>query len=876
MSGGFFRGTSADQDSRFSNKQAKLLKTQKFASELDHVVDMTKVQMDVIRPWIATRVTELLGFEDEVLINFVYGLLDGKEVDGKQMQIQLTGFMEKNTGKFMKELWGLLLSAQNNASGVPQQFLDAKKEETDKRKAETDRIAQEIQKRKEKEGRELEQEKQRRMDGAADKSRPSTAVLGSVSKRSPRRGSSVHPEDDREVDTGHHSRSKSQEGRKSSSVSVSSQSQRYSVSPKKQHRSPPRRSVSSERRYRSPPRRSISPRRMHSPRYARSPLRQRSPHSRRRSVSLFRHRSPSPVRRRSPYARRRSPSYARRRSPSPFRRRSPVRVRRRSPSPSRRRSPIRRRSLSPARRRSPSPFRRRSPPPRSPKHRRRSPLCSPRRRVRDYETTSRSRKRSRSPYRSWSPSYPSRRSSSREIDNHVDGIDSKRYRDGYTSQRSHEKRSPVRHAVDRAVAERHASGRKVSESRRLPISSRSPKRDSRNQNDVHNREHGVTSDESPNQSESPSYLRRIRPRENRSRSLSESPVIQTRRQMPRRDTPEINREREQPSYGREDAYHRADSFSKKRRDSPAYVKQKNSHAKDLSPEEYSSEKLADDYSPASEGQAVYLENRKKEREEKSEEDLPGRHKQLVLQSLGEIEYGPGRIVDESYSPDIAYDRARSAKKHSRDASSSEERVSNEHAVKSICGDAYAVKAEKQSLSKSDEYIESRYATESDKKFKRKADQSNHLDTHDSDSEEIDAHGYQEMEKQRRKKSHKRDLDGSSESDSQIDDKKEAKRRRKDGKRLRKEERRRRREERHRRKLERRAGKRKVKSVDTVTPPSDLEKNYHDADESDGDGAIRKHPHPGDAEETESEQKKLEIELREKALESLRAKKAINH
>lgn len=36
--------------------------------------------MDVIRPWIATRVTELLGFEDEVLINFIYGLLDGKVI----------------------------------------------------------------------------------------------------------------------------------------------------------------------------------------------------------------------------------------------------------------------------------------------------------------------------------------------------------------------------------------------------------------------------------------------------------------------------------------------------------------------------------------------------------------------------------------------------------------------------------------------------------------------------------------------------------------------------------------------------------------------------------------------------------------------------
>lgn len=29
----------------------------------------------------------------------------------------------------MKELWALLLSAQNNASGVPQQFLEAKEEE---------------------------------------------------------------------------------------------------------------------------------------------------------------------------------------------------------------------------------------------------------------------------------------------------------------------------------------------------------------------------------------------------------------------------------------------------------------------------------------------------------------------------------------------------------------------------------------------------------------------------------------------------------------------------------------------------------------------------------------------------------------------------
>ncbi|KAF5191992.1 Serine/arginine repetitive matrix protein [Thalictrum thalictroides] len=158
MSGGFFRGTSADQDTRFSNKQAKLLKSQKFAPELDQLVDGTKVKMDVIKPWIATRVTELLGFEDEVLIGFIYELLEKKDVNGKEVQIQITGFMEKNTGKFMRELWGLLLSAQKNASGVPQQFLDAKEEEIRMKKIETDRITHEIQKKKE-----AEQEKQKKL-----------------------------------------------------------------------------------------------------------------------------------------------------------------------------------------------------------------------------------------------------------------------------------------------------------------------------------------------------------------------------------------------------------------------------------------------------------------------------------------------------------------------------------------------------------------------------------------------------------------------------------------------------------------------------------------------------------------------------------------
>nr|GEX61410.1 serine/arginine repetitive matrix protein 1 isoform X1 [Tanacetum cinerariifolium] len=121
-----------DQDTQFSNKHAKLLKSQKFHPELENLVDMTKVNIDVMRPWIAHRLTEL-GFEDEVLINFIYGLLEGKVLNGKKIQISLTGFMEKNTRKFLKELWTRLLNAQENVSGIPQQFLDAKEEETRKK-----------------------------------------------------------------------------------------------------------------------------------------------------------------------------------------------------------------------------------------------------------------------------------------------------------------------------------------------------------------------------------------------------------------------------------------------------------------------------------------------------------------------------------------------------------------------------------------------------------------------------------------------------------------------------------------------------------------------------------------------------------------------
>lgn len=45
------------------------------------------------------------------------------------MQMALTGFLEKNTGAFVEELWTLLIDAQSNAFGIPSAFLERKKQE---------------------------------------------------------------------------------------------------------------------------------------------------------------------------------------------------------------------------------------------------------------------------------------------------------------------------------------------------------------------------------------------------------------------------------------------------------------------------------------------------------------------------------------------------------------------------------------------------------------------------------------------------------------------------------------------------------------------------------------------------------------------------
>ncbi|GAB2274408.1 hypothetical protein Dimus_009174 [Dionaea muscipula] len=969
MSGGFFRGTSAEQDTRFSNKQAKLMKSHKFPPELEHLVDMRKVEMEIIKPWIAKRVTELLGFEDEVLINFIYGLLEAKEVNGKEVQIQLTGFMEKHTGRFMKELWALLLSAQQNASGVPQQFLDAKEEETRKRKEESDRIVNEIQKRKEKENRELELEKSKKMDGGAESERaleqnhkPISSGSGTLSgddreigvrngfrrrernSRSPVSDHSASPHRgaaSRSIGkTASKSRSFSKEGNKSNSVSLSPQLREHSssermlqsprrsgISPRRSsHResSSPRRFLSRRRSVSTPHNRSQSPSRRgvrSSARHVSPSPRSRSPTlgRRRRSRSLVRWRSPSPSKRRSRSPRRRwsrsprrrwsrsprrrwSRSPRRRWSRSPRRLRSPSpawRQRRRSPSSPRYRhrfpTPVRRRAASPARRRSPSPARRRSPAP----ARRRSPssskspspsrqgYLSPERRSYLSPGLRRSpfhaRRRSPSPAKSRPQSLAERGSASPLQHGHVSAV---RHRSPSPADDS--SHSPVRHKHKSPVRRRSpAQNRKRSPS---PLQSQSP-----SPCDWSSPSSARHKSSSPVRSKSPalqkSAVKSSNGRDRNSRRMSPIPNNSQKEKIVLRE----NASGMLPPLQSEQTYRaklgmKVASVSPSPDGSPAYAKSppcigSKSPRKDRSSHE--SPIKGDKSTTPPRSRIPVLKSIELKAQYESRGTTEVKHVRERSSPMNVILSGPKRSGSPERSGRGAYDKERSDNTSfvaiaAPSKSQHKGSASVERPKRLPIGDESKANRKRNSHSKDDEGriliekpMNSLKSNEKDQAYLPSVDLSG---SEGSDKQRAGSHKQRAevVEKRKHKRSRRKDISSDdSSSDSDLEERKEAKRRKKEEKRLRKEERRRRREERRRRREEKRANKQKRKSKESESPLSDIEKNGNDTDASHDGRVGRSKYDSSDKEETEYEKKRLEIELREKALQSLRAKKGIS-
>lgn len=50
-----------------------------FPPSFSKKVDLRKVNLEVMKPWVESKTQELLGFEDEVVVEYVMGMLESEE-----------------------------------------------------------------------------------------------------------------------------------------------------------------------------------------------------------------------------------------------------------------------------------------------------------------------------------------------------------------------------------------------------------------------------------------------------------------------------------------------------------------------------------------------------------------------------------------------------------------------------------------------------------------------------------------------------------------------------------------------------------------------------------------------------------------------------
>lgn len=84
----------------------------------------------MIKPWITAKLNDILGMEDDVVVEYVFTQLEEKDLNPKKMQINLTGFLNaRRAREFMGELWALFVEAQNSPEGIPTSLVEKKVKE---------------------------------------------------------------------------------------------------------------------------------------------------------------------------------------------------------------------------------------------------------------------------------------------------------------------------------------------------------------------------------------------------------------------------------------------------------------------------------------------------------------------------------------------------------------------------------------------------------------------------------------------------------------------------------------------------------------------------------------------------------------------------
>lgn len=121
-------------DEYYARKKSK--SKGKTPSTFKKPVDISKVNLPVIKVWLEETIHEHLP-EDDIAVEFIYELLKSEEslaID--TIREQMNDFLgERESLIFCESLWKLLLSAQKDKDGIPEQLLEQRKKQLERETA---------------------------------------------------------------------------------------------------------------------------------------------------------------------------------------------------------------------------------------------------------------------------------------------------------------------------------------------------------------------------------------------------------------------------------------------------------------------------------------------------------------------------------------------------------------------------------------------------------------------------------------------------------------------------------------------------------------------------------------------------------------------
>ncbi|CUM68256.1 uncharacterized protein PRCAT00005977001 [Priceomyces carsonii] len=141
-------------------KKRKDTSSIKYPKSFKRKVDISKVNTAVIKDWIGKKLDEQLP-DDDIVVAYICELLENnREPDIKSLHLQIKAFLgNEESLELCDELWKLLLSAQEDKEGIPQELVEERKKEMKQNQNKTNYNRSQVEKKEDRKYRERDREK---------------------------------------------------------------------------------------------------------------------------------------------------------------------------------------------------------------------------------------------------------------------------------------------------------------------------------------------------------------------------------------------------------------------------------------------------------------------------------------------------------------------------------------------------------------------------------------------------------------------------------------------------------------------------------------------------------------------------------------------